>query len=90
VETPDPSIIDLVSGANSMPKYEVVRTFSVDGWVSTTIEADSPAAARAEEERARSEHTDSRFGLPSVGDIHIEAILEDVESVDEVSDTRPA
>ena len=65
-----------------MPTFAITRTWSVAGWVTTDIEADSEEAARAIEEE-RWQEAGAVASLPQALRLHIEDIFEEIEDVRE-------
>lgn len=63
-----------------MPTFAITRTWSVAGWVTTDIEADSEEAARAIEEE-RWQESGAVASLPRELRRHIEEISEEIEDV---------
>jgi len=63
-----------------MPKYAVTRTWSVAGWVTTEIDADTEEAARAIEDD-RWQEGGAVASLPHELRQHIEEIFEEIEDV---------
>jgi len=63
-----------------MPTFAITRTWSVAGWVTTDVEADSEEAARAIEEE-RWQEVSAVASLPNALRQHIEEIYEEIEDV---------
>ena len=63
-----------------MPTFAITRTWSVAGWVTTDVEADSEEAARAIEEE-RWQDAGAVASLPNALRLHIEEIYEEIEDV---------
>ena len=63
-----------------MPTFAITRTWSVAGWVTTDIEADSEEAARAIEEE-RWQEAGAVASLPQALRLHIEEICEEIDEV---------